>query len=148
MTRISTWSLWKDFWLSPFTSTSWAMSKYPLYVFKLLRSPESNTKCCWAFTFPLVPPGPSSPHTKVPACRGRGEHMWEIPSDKMWPCSPFHSSLSAIWTNSWCLCFRDFQISYWKHCNTQKCILSWGHTMCSGCGVASGAHRDFHLALS
>lgn len=146
MTGIPTWSLWKHFWLSPFTSTSWAMNKHPLYVFKFLRSPESNNKHCWAFTFSLVPPCPSSPHTKVPACRGKGEHMQEIPSDKMWLYS-FHSPSSATCTNSWCLCFRDFQVSYRRHCNTQKCILSWGHTTGCSCGVASGAHRDFHLSL-
>lgn len=147
MTGISTWSLWKCFWLSPFTSTSWAMNKYPLYVFKFLRSPESNTKHCWAFTFSLVRPRPSSPH-KVPACRGKGDCMQEIPSDEMWLYSPFHSPLSARWTNCLYLCFRNFQISYWRHCNTQKCILSWGHTIGFGCGVASSAQRDFHLALS
>lgn len=79
MTGISTWSLWKHFWLSPFTSTSWAIRSSPLYVFKFLRSPESNTKHRWAFTFSLVPLCPPSPHPKVPACRGKGE----VRSDKM-----------------------------------------------------------------
>lgn len=148
MAGISTLSLWKCFWLSPFTSTSWAMNKYPLYVFKFPRSPETNTKHCWAFTLSLVPPCPSSPHTKLPACRGKGEHTQEIPSDKMWLCSPFHSPLSATWANSWSLCFRDFQRSYWRHCHTRKCILSCGYTMGTASGVASSAHRDFHLALS
>lgn len=141
MMGIATWPLRKCFWLSPFTSTSWAIKKYPLYVFKFPRSPESNTKHCCASTFShaslLILHTP-----KHPLAEAR-ESMCQRSLQTR--CG---SPLSATWTNSWCLCFRDFQVSYWRHCKTQKCISSWDHTVSSGCGVAGSTHSNFHLAFS
>lgn len=103
------------FWLSIYIS--------PL-VFKFFMSPESHTKHCLLLFF----------WCSLPILTTQSAHVQGQMTVPHARCSCVVSSTLPCPGVS----ASEFQISYWGHHNTQKFILSWGHTMGSDCGWPAG----------